>query len=209
MATAVGTLLKKAREDRNIHLEKASEDLKIHQKFLEALEAQDFSVFSSQVHITGFLKNYSEYLGLDAKQVSAFYRRDFGNIHQTLSAVRPLGVRLPWATPDKIAGALVVVIFLSFFSYLIYQYSLFVKLPTLIVENPPSDAKVKSVQIVVSGRASPGSVLKINGQEINAGGSGSFSENISLKIGANTLIFTATNKAGRVVQVVRNIISEP
>ena len=167
MTTSIGSLLIKAREARGLSLEKVSEDLKIQQKFLEALEAQNFKIFSSPVHVTGFLKNYCEYLGLDTKQVLAFYRRDFGDGGQTLNEVRPVGVRLPWITPDKLAGALIIFIFLAFFSYLLYQYSLFVKLPTLIVENPPADAKVKSLQIVVSGKASPGSQLKINGQEIS------------------------------------------
>lgn len=209
MATVVGALLKKAREERNISLEKASEDLKIQQKFLEALEDQKFNVFSSPVHVTGFLKNYCEYLGLDTKQVLAFYRRDFGDGGQTLKEVRPVGVRLPWITPDKLAGALIIFIFLAFFSYLLYQYSLFVKLPALIVENPPADAKVKSLQILVSGKTSPGSQLKINGQEINVAGDGLFSESIALKNGANTLTFTVTNKAGRQTQVIRNVVSEP
>lgn len=208
MTTSVGALLKKAREERNISLEKTSEDLKIQPKFLEALETQKFSVFSSPVHVTGFLKNYCEYLGLDAKQVLAFYRRDFGNGGQTLNEVRPVGVRLPWITPDKLAGVLIIFIFLAFFSYLLYQYSLFVKLPTLVVENPVADAKVKSLQITVSGKASPGSQLKINGQEINVTGDGLFSEYVSLKNGANVLVFTVTNKAGRQTKVVRNVVSE-
>lgn len=209
MATVVGALLKKAREEGNITLDKASEDLKIQQKFLVALESQNFGVFSSPVHVTGFLKNYCEYLGLDANQILAFYRRDFGDSQQMLKEVRPVGVWLPWITPDKLARMLIIFIFLAFFSYLLYQYSVFVKPPVLLVENPPADAKVKSLQIIVSGRVSPGSELKINGQEVNATVDGLFSESIALKNGANILTFTVTNKAGRQVQVVRNVVAEP
>jgi len=209
MATVVGSYLKKAREEKGISLEQAASELKIQQKFLEALEDQQFGAFSSPVHATGFLKNYSEYLGLDANQILAFYRRDFGDAKRTLEEVKPVGVKLPWVTPDKLAGLLIVFIFLAFFSYLLYQYSIFVKLPPLSVENPPADAKVKSLQIVVSGRTAPGAQLKINGQEVNLAGDGSFSQSIALKSGANALTFTAVNKAGRVSQVVRNVVAEP
>ena len=209
MAQVIGTYLKKARLEKGLSLERASEDLRIQKKFLEALEDQKFQIFSSPVHVTGFLKNYSEYLGLEASQMLAFYRRDYGDVRQTLANVKPVGVRLPFFTPDKLAGVVIVSIFVTFFSYLLFQYSLFLKLPSLTVETPSGDTRVTSLQMLVSGRVSPDVQLKINGQEVNLGKDGKFSESIVLKNGTNVLTFIAANKAGRETRVVRNIVAEP
>lgn len=209
MAQVIGTYLKKARQEKGVSLEKASEDLKIQVRFLEALEEQQFSIFSSPVHATGFLKNYSEYLGLDSNQILAFYRRDYGEAGQTLKNFKPVGAKLPVFTPDKLAGISIIIIFLAFFAYLLFQYSSFLKLPYLLVQNPSADTKIKSLQIQVSGKVATDAQLKINGQEINLAKDGSFSENIVLKNGANVLTFSAVNKAGRETRVIRNIVAEP
>lgn len=209
MTQVIGTYLKKARQEKGISLDAVSEDLKIQIRFLEALEEQQFNIFSSPVHVTGFLKNYSEYLGLDSKQMLAFYRRDYGEAGQTLNNFKPVGAKLPVFTPDKLAGISIVFIFLAFFSYLLFQYSSLLKPPYLVVENPSGDTRIKSLQILASGKIAPDAQLKINGQEINLAKDGSFSENIVLKNGANVLTFIALNKAGREARIIRNIVAEP
>lgn len=203
-----GGMLRKARLEKQITLEKASLDLKIREKYLEALEEERLEIFSSPTHITGFVKNYSRYLGLDPNQILAFYRRDFGGAANSLENLKPVGAALPWFSPNKASVLIVILIFLTFFSYLSWQYSQFLKPPQLVVDNPSGDVKVKSLEVTVSGRVGADSTLQVNGQEIAIGGTGAFKETIALKSGVNTLNFTATNKSGRQTTVARNIISE-
>lgn len=209
MVSTIGTTLKKAREAKGLSLEDVSLNLKIQPKFLQALEEQKFNLFASSVHATGFLKNYCEYLGLPTRQILAFYRRDFGETKPSLETVKPVGVKLPLLTPDKLAGFLIIIIFLAFFSYLFYQYSVFVRPPDLTVLSPAGDVKVNSLQIEVFGKTAPGSQLRVNGQEVGVASDGTFSESVALKGGANTLTFSVTNKAGRQTQVVRSVVAEP
>lgn len=208
MNLIVGGMLKKARLEKQITLEEASRELKIRKKYLEALESESFDLFSSSVHVTGFLKNYSRFLNLDESQVMAFYRRDFGGEKDSLKNVKPVGVVLPWMSHNKIAFLTALIIFFSFFFYLFFQYSQFLKPPRLIVDNPGGDARVKSLEIVVSGRTTPETTLQINGQEITVGSDGIFKETLVLKNGANVLNFTAINRVGRTTSVVRNVVSE-
>jgi cytoskeletal protein RodZ len=65
MPDTIGQRLKRAREYRNLTLEKAAEATRIRLGYLRALEADDFSAMPSPVQARGFLRNYAQYLDLD------------------------------------------------------------------------------------------------------------------------------------------------
>lgn len=69
MPETIGQRLKKAREYRNLTLEKVEEATHIRAQFLQALEADDFSSMPSPVQARGFLRNYAQYLDLDLDQM--------------------------------------------------------------------------------------------------------------------------------------------
>lgn len=66
--------------DRRIELglgyENIIAELKIQQKFLEALENNEFDIFSSKGQMKGFTKNYAEMLGLNTETALALLKRD-------------------------------------------------------------------------------------------------------------------------------------
>jgi cytoskeletal protein RodZ len=74
LVDSLGEKLRRAREERGCSLEQISRDTNIAVHYLEALEAEDFSVFPGEPYATGFLRNYSEYLGLDAQEQLSGYR---------------------------------------------------------------------------------------------------------------------------------------
>lgn len=61
----LGEILQNARQMRGVSLEEAERATHISRRYLQALEAEDFSVFVAPVFARGFLRNYSQYLGLD------------------------------------------------------------------------------------------------------------------------------------------------
>ena len=65
MPSTIGQQLKNARLDRNLSLKDAFESTHIRIKYIEALEADDFSVMPSPVQGRGFLRLYAQYLNLD------------------------------------------------------------------------------------------------------------------------------------------------
>ena len=69
MPETIGQRLKKAREYRNLTLEKAEQATRIRAIYLQALEADDFSAIPSPVQARGFLRNYAEYLNLDLDEM--------------------------------------------------------------------------------------------------------------------------------------------
>lgn len=71
MSESIGQHLKQAREARYLTLEKASDDTRIRIFFLQALEADDYSVIPSAAQGRGFLRNYAEYLALNLDEMIA------------------------------------------------------------------------------------------------------------------------------------------
>ena len=61
----LGEVLKKAREDQNLSLDEISVLTKIKEKYLIAIEANNFDVLPSAVQKKGFVRSYARALGLD------------------------------------------------------------------------------------------------------------------------------------------------
>lgn len=69
-----GNLLRTTRESKNIDIETAVLETSISRNHIEAMENEQIDSFPGETYLVGFLKNYSEYLGLNATQVLSLYR---------------------------------------------------------------------------------------------------------------------------------------
>ncbi|MFZ2641401.1 MAG: RodZ domain-containing protein [Verrucomicrobiia bacterium] len=63
----IGQQLREARERKKISLETAAQGTKIKGEYLAAMEADQFDRIEAPVYVRGFLRIYSQYLGLDPK----------------------------------------------------------------------------------------------------------------------------------------------
>ena len=71
---SLGNKLKTVREAKGLSYDYVSRETNISSKYLEALEREDFSGFPGEPYALGFLKNYSEYLGLNSDELLSLYR---------------------------------------------------------------------------------------------------------------------------------------
>ena len=69
----LGERLRSTREQREESLDQVAEATRIPLNYLQALEDEAVSTFTSDVHARGFLRNYSAYLGLDPEETSTLY----------------------------------------------------------------------------------------------------------------------------------------
>jgi cytoskeleton protein RodZ len=76
MQETIGQRLKRERESRYLSLEKAATDTRIRRIFIQALEADDYSVLPSAAQGRGFLRNYAEYLNLNIDELIAELQRN-------------------------------------------------------------------------------------------------------------------------------------
>lgn len=72
----LGSLLTRTREARGLTLEDAERDTRISRRYLQALEAEQFEVIPAPVYARGFLRSYSQYLGLDPQEALAMFPRE-------------------------------------------------------------------------------------------------------------------------------------
>ncbi len=71
---SIGEKLRGAREEKGYSIDQVARDTNIARRFIEALEHEEFSVFPGDTYVLGFLRNYSDYLGLDPDRVITLYK---------------------------------------------------------------------------------------------------------------------------------------
>lgn len=69
----IGERMRSARENKGLSLEEVYKIIKIHPKTLEALEKGQLETKLGETYAKAFLKNYSNFLGLDAANIAAEY----------------------------------------------------------------------------------------------------------------------------------------
>ena len=114
---SLGQILKGKRESRKLSIEEAASAVRVSKKYIHALEDENFLLIPSQVYAKGFLKAYSEFLGLDTAQLLSelkdFYKsRERKKVE--LPPVRGEEFKLPKNLNVIIFSALVVLLMLAF-----------------------------------------------------------------------------------------------
>jgi len=71
---SLGEKLKTKRQEIGISIEQVARDTNIAKRYIEALEAEDFSVFPGEPYVIGFLRTYAENLGLVSDEIIALYK---------------------------------------------------------------------------------------------------------------------------------------
>ena len=82
----IGALLKEHREKLGFSLHDAAQHTRIRESALESIENNRFSDLPGQVYVTGFIKVYASYLGLDSKPL-------LKQLEETWSNAEPLSLK--------------------------------------------------------------------------------------------------------------------
>lgn len=211
MKTA-GQILKLTRIGKKLELVEASRTTKIRPQFLSSIEADDYSHLPSGATARGFIRNYSEYLGLNPEYVLAIFRRDF--LENQSGQIVPRGVAEPvsrryvW-TPKMTVIALVVLVFTVLGGYLAYQYQILTGPPILTVTTPKENISTDQDTIEVSGVTDPQATISINGEMVALDKGGTFSVRIPIKPGDNKISVTSTGKSGLTTTIDRGVKLTP
>lgn len=73
----IGNYLKNAREKQKLSLDDVQSGIKIHRRFLSALEDENFSVLPGEAYIKPFLRAYCEFLGVEIDVIQ--YEKIYGD----------------------------------------------------------------------------------------------------------------------------------
>jgi len=214
MTLSIGTILKRAREKRRLTQDDVSKYIKIPNKYLRAMETDDYTVFSDKVHAKGFLRLYSEFLNLNSEELLALWRREYDKYFDnkkvtTLVPQKPIEYPKIYITPTLIFSLLVFITVVGFFGYLFYQYRNYTGAPNMTIYNPKENAVVDKAILDITGVTDLDSEVYINNQKIVLNTDGSFAESLKLKEGLNTISIKAINKLEKQTEYVKTIIYRP
>jgi transcriptional regulator with XRE-family HTH domain len=205
----VGSILKEERIRKGLTFEQAETATKIRLKFLKAIESDDYSGLPSLSYAKGFVKNYSEYLGLDSSTVLAFFRRQTAEV--TRSSLLPKGVSeqlgksLFQLTPGKFLAGVLVALALIFLGYLGFQYRKLNQPPGLSVDSPANHLVVHERRVDIFGKTDPDATVTVNGINVLVRGDGQFFDQTHLDTGVNKITIIATSRFGKTTTVVREV----
>lgn len=205
----VGEILKKTRQEKNLDFETIEKRTRIRKKFLDALEKNNWNNLPSPIYIKGFIRSYSNFLGLKPEEMVAIFRRQYNEsekakvIPENIS--EPLTEPLLKITPQKTIFLATAVFILIFIGYLVSSYRAFKGAPNLSVTDPKEGEVFTSSKILVSGSTDKDAQVFINNQKVDTDENGNFRQSIVLNSGINTLVIEAQSKSGKRSKVSRTI----
>lgn len=201
----LGDFLSKKREAKNISLEQASHDLLIKKDQLESLETGQWQKLPEPTFVSGFIKNYADYLGLDSKLALALYRREFDPAKAPARKPNLLGSKRILLTPQRLINLVFALIIITFISYLAIQYTSILKSPKLQVFSPTEDSTTTVPAILITGETEKETTVSVNGEFAPIDQDGKFSYQLKLEDGQNIIDIIAAKRLSPKTKVTRII----
>lgn len=203
----VGEVLKSKREKLRISLEKASSDTKIQKRFLQYIEKDTFTPFQSEVFLTGFIKIYAKYLGLDIKKILALYRRTNPVIVEKDIQTTPQQVmkKKIVITPKTVVIILVSLFTLLIAAYITSQIYKFQTPPKLEIMEPAKESTVEKAEIIVKGKVEKEATVEINDVAVKTDENGHFEKEITLVEGSNLISIKAKKNNNNILESVETL----
>ena len=205
----VGVMLREARMAKGLTPMAVEQAIKIREKYIIAIEADNFEALPSPSYAKGFVRNYAEFLGLSTDSVMAFFRRQMTDV--TRASLLPKGVSDPLnapfvhLTPGRFIGLLVSILVVVFLMYLGRQYFQIGKAPPLSVTSPADQQIVTSSRVIVEGKTDPDTTVMINGVTTIVRDDGRFYEQIAVEPGVNKVTIIATSRFGKSTTVIKEV----
>lgn len=191
-----------------LKLEDVEKETKIRQRYLEAIEKNEFSRISDSTIVKGFIRNYSQALNLSPEYVLAVFRRDFcenekGQIIPR-GIVEPLDEKRFYWTPKATFVLAIFLLLGSFAFFFTRQYLKFSSAPPLEVISP-KEGQIFQEKLEVSGKTDKDASVKVDGTLISVSENGEFKEEITLPRGENVVTVEAVNRQGKKTIVNRKV----
>ncbi len=144
MVENFGLYLKHERELRGVALEEIAETTKIHIRFLEALENNDFDNMPGEVFVKGYIRSYAKVIGFDSEEMVNAYDESVGkDRREEIEKVQVINEKFlsrKKAMAGYVFGGIALVVIFS--------------LGYLIVENIINESKIERVERLPAGEPS-------------------------------------------------------
>lgn len=193
---SVGTILKKEREKKGLLLIDIEKQIKVREKYLKAVEEENWSYFSSKIYITGILKNYSRVLNLDHKKILAFFRRDYERKEEVKFKKKITSTYLTSETKKFLKFGFIILI-LFFILYFIFQLKTYLSPPSFTLLSPMKQNFSIEKNVKIIGKTEKDTSVTIAGERIYQNKEGIFNYELSLSEGENIVSINLVGANGK------------
>ena len=197
-----------ALESRALTTSKLAELTGIHDRYIEALRAQNYSLLPSLPYVRGYLRRIANVLHEDGELWWQLYKAETEPVTSGAQDHLPRHRFLLKKVSSIRLG--VLIIFLAAIGLGIYYFNVQNGKSKIIIDNPSANTLiVHEDKLEVSGRIESADQLFINNEPHQTGSDGVFKAIISLTPGINTIEFMSKRLLGSEVSIVKKIIYEP
>lgn len=198
--TKAGEKLQQARLEKGLTLEDVAKKTKIKTDFLGFIEEGKYTKLPSVSYAHGFVRNYAKFLGLPEKEIMAIFRREFDE--DKSYRVLPKGFEKTDSFPIarfklKQTAVLIIIIFLLFLSYMLFQYRGAFLNPPLDVTSPQNGTLISSSEVTVVGKTDSNATVYIEQNAVSVDQNGNFKKTITVFPGETTITVKVINKFSR------------
>lgn len=193
---SVGKLLKEAREKKKVSLREVEKQIKVREQFIRALEEDKWYTFTSRIYVTGILKNYARFLGLDERKILAFFRREYERSEEIKFKEK---ISTSYLSSDSkktlLAGFIFIcIVLVGYFTYQLFQY---LKPPEVHIVSPTNTIFKRELTVKVIGKTEKEAVITIMGERIYQNEKGIFEYDMLLKKKENPLLIEVIGANGK------------
>lgn len=203
----LGPLLRQQRLKKKLTIGEVAKETKIKESFLEALEKGNYERLPSPAYAKGFVSNYATFLGLPKGETVALFRREFDEkkaykvLPDSLTKREPLPLKRSRLRQSLI---IIVVILILSLGYLLFQYRAAFLAPSLSISEPKQGASVHE-EVIIKGKTDPEATVTVNKKPVSLKNDGSFSKQLLLFPGKETITITAQNRFGKEATIERQV----
>lgn len=208
----LGKFLAKKRIEKGLSLEKVSQETKILNSYLKAIEEDNYSILPPPAYLRAIVKKYAQYLKLNTEEVLNLLKET--NHRDWVSGKKDLLPQNRFALPQ-----FKLIVFLRNFSvrllkylflliiifYLLYEISFLVFPPKIILYQPKEDFSTTEKEIILKGKVIRAKSILLKNQPLTLDKEGNFSYPFILNPGLNQIELKATNHLGKETILIRNI----
>jgi cytoskeletal protein RodZ len=201
----IGKLLKDTRVKKRYSVARLEKITKIRTDYIRAIEAENWDSLPEKPVVAGFINSIAQSLGVDKKQTSALFRRDYPPRTLRVNPKPDLLNKFVWSPRlTFIVGIFLVV--LTIIGYLAFQYINFISPPSLEVSTPFENQVITENKLKVTGTTDSDASVVVNNQPVIVGEGGNFMTEIEIFGGTGEIIISAKSRSGKETVIHRKII---
>lgn len=199
----VGEILKKEREIKGFSLTEIEKEIKIREKFLQAVEDNNWQNFSSKIYIVGIIRNYAKFLGISPQKAIAYFYRDFERIEE-VRFKRKIPSQYLTSQTRKAFFAFIASIFVIFFIYFGLQLKNYFSPPKVTIISPNTKVIKKGDSVKIVGRTDKDAVITVARERVFQNEQGIFEFKHQLIPGKNTVTVEVVGANGKKTLIKRD-----